>query len=178
MAWIHQVTSEEQRGDSVRQGSAGRLGLEGLRSVHEISSVGQPVRSRPPSGEPVRAVRETCDGLGEGIGEASAHERVGRGCVASRAMTVPDAELSVVREGDGELCGELLDEKQGEEISRPPGCCTAVRRKRTARQSGRPSSLHGIFGRTESRSPSLEPVRLQGHARVADRVGRTSVCPG
>ena len=42
--------------------------------------------SCPARGEPARAGSEPCDGLGNGIGEAEARERMGRGVVASKTI--------------------------------------------------------------------------------------------
>ena len=67
--------------------------------------------SRPGRGEPARAGSEPCDSLGNGIVEASVRERVGRGYVASKTMSFPDAERSVFREGDAGLSVDLLEEK-------------------------------------------------------------------
>ncbi len=88
--------------------------------------------SCPAKGEPARAGSELGDGLGNGIGDAEAREHVGRGYVASKAMSsrMPSVLFCVKAMTISPLI--FSKRSRGEEWSSPAGCCTTARTKRTA----------------------------------------------
>jgi hypothetical protein len=59
--------------------------------------------ARPARGEPARVGSEPGDGPGNGAGEAEARERVGRGVCGLEIYVIPDAQGSVLPEGDDDL---------------------------------------------------------------------------
>ena len=82
--------------------------------------------ARPARGEPARAGSEPGDGLGNEAGEAEARERVGRGVCGLENYVIPDAQGSVLPEGDDDLSVRWA--RRG---SYPAGCSTTARTKRT-----------------------------------------------
>jgi hypothetical protein len=97
-------------------------------------------KTRPAKGEPPRAGSTPCDGLRNGIGEASACERVGRGVAAPKPVLFPDAQEARFSEGNNDLCVRWA--RRG---SYPAGCSTMARTKRTVQEPGRPSPLLDTF---------------------------------
>jgi hypothetical protein len=92
-------------------------------------------------------------------------------------MIIPDAERSVLREGDVELSGVLLFEKSGE-----GGESGEVLYRGTYEEDGPViwevlASPREIPVERRAGHPSPELARPQAHVLVARLFGRTSVCP-
>src|SRR4051812_45545387 len=68
---------EYRKNSATRQGWSKGIGGGDAFMKRCASSSG--CEARPAKGEPARAGRKPCDGLGNGVGEAEAYERVGHG---------------------------------------------------------------------------------------------------
>ena len=91
---------------------------------------------------------------------------------------IPDAERSILREGDDDLSVDLLEEKQGRgEIG-----SGEVLHHGTREEDG-PVTREALFSPREDAAvrragdQSLDLTRMRAHVLVVDEVGRTSVCP-
>ncbi len=86
----------------------------------------------PAKGEPARAGSEPGDGLGNEAGEAQARERVGRGDMASKAMSFRMPSVLFCVKAMTISPWIFSKRSRGEEGSGPAGCCTTARTKRMA----------------------------------------------
>ncbi|MCJ7440870.1 MAG: hypothetical protein MUO25_04735 [Thermoanaerobaculaceae bacterium] len=122
----------------------------------KLRSSSRGCEARPAKGEPARAGSEPGDGLGNEAGEAEARERVGRGVCGLEIYVIPDAQGSVLPEGDDDLSvvmgeegivsGGVFDHGTQEEDG--PGTWEAHASPReipVMRRAGDPSPTHGAF---------------------------------